>query len=46
MRGICHQLWHAPVLNWDGRVMGCCRNFWSDFGGKRFHRWCDAGADQ
>jgi hypothetical protein len=36
MRGICHQLWHAPVLNWDGRVMGCCRNFWSDFGGNAF----------
>jgi MoaA/NifB/PqqE/SkfB family radical SAM enzyme len=36
MRAICHQLWRAPVLNWDGRVTGCCRNFWGDFGGNAF----------
>jgi hypothetical protein len=36
-RSICHQLWKAPVLNWDGRVMGCCRNFWADFGANAFH---------
>jgi MoaA/NifB/PqqE/SkfB family radical SAM enzyme len=36
MRGICYQLWRAPVLNWDGRVTGCCRNFWGDFGGNAF----------
>jgi hypothetical protein len=36
-RAICHQLWNAPVLNWDGRVMGCCRNFWGDFGADAFH---------
>ena len=36
MRGICHQLWTSPVLNWDGRLMGCCRNFWADFGGNAF----------
>ena len=36
MRGICHQLWRAPVLNWDGRVTGCCRNFWGDFGANAF----------
>ncbi len=35
-RSICHQLWNAPVLNWDGRVMGCCRNFWGDFGADAF----------
>jgi radical SAM family protein len=35
-RAICHQLWNAPVLNWDGRVMGCCRNFWGDFGADAF----------
>lgn len=28
----CHQLWNEPVLNWDGTVLGCCRNFWGDFG--------------
>jgi MoaA/NifB/PqqE/SkfB family radical SAM enzyme len=33
---ICHQLWDAPQINWDGKVMGCCRNFWGDFGGNAF----------
>ena len=37
MRGICHQLWKAPVLNWDGRLTGCCRNFWGDYGVNVFH---------
>ncbi len=31
-RDICYQLWRAPVLNWDGRMLGCCVNFWQDFG--------------
>ncbi len=35
-RSICYQLWNAPVLNRDGRVMGCCRNFWGDFGSNAF----------
>ena len=25
--GICHQLWDDPQINWDGKVLGCCRNF-------------------
>lgn len=33
---ICHQLWELPQINWDGRVLGCCRNFWGDFGGNAF----------
>lgn len=32
MQSICHQLWDAPQINWDGKVLGCCRNFWGDFG--------------
>jgi MoaA/NifB/PqqE/SkfB family radical SAM enzyme len=32
----CHQLWDAPQINWDGKVLGCCRNFWGDFGGDAF----------
>jgi len=36
MRGICHQLWNLPQINWDGKVLGCCRNFWGDFGGNVF----------
>jgi len=35
-RGNCHQLWNAPQINWDGKVLGCCRNFWGDFGGNVF----------
>ncbi len=33
---ICHQLWDAPQINWDGKILGCCRNFWGDFGGNAF----------
>src|SRR3569833_887344 len=36
LRSFCYQLWRAPVLNWDGRVTGCCRNFWGDFGVNAF----------
>ena len=36
MQGICHQLWDQPQINWDGRILGCCRNFWGDFGGNAF----------
>ena len=28
----CTQLWRQPQVNWDGRVLGCCVNYWSDFG--------------
>jgi MoaA/NifB/PqqE/SkfB family radical SAM enzyme len=34
--GICHELWDDPQINWDGKVLGCCRNFWGDFGGNAF----------
>lgn len=30
---ICMQLWNAPQINWDGKVLGCCRNYWGEFGG-------------
>jgi MoaA/NifB/PqqE/SkfB family radical SAM enzyme len=36
LSNICHQLWDAPQINWDGKVLGCCRNFWGDFGGNAF----------
>lgn len=28
----CYQLWKQPQINWDGKLLGCCVNFWSDFG--------------
>ena len=36
MRSICAKLWRAPVVNWNGKILGCCRNFWGDFGGNAF----------
>ena len=33
---ICNQLWDGPQINWDGKVLGCSRNFWGDFGGNVF----------
>ena len=36
MQGICNNLWDDPQINWDGKVLGCCRNFWGDFGGNAF----------
>jgi len=29
---VCHQLWDQPQINWDGRLLGCCMNIYSDFG--------------
>lgn len=28
----CKQLWESPQINWDGKLLGCCINVWSDFG--------------
>lgn len=36
LNSICHQLWDNPQINWDGKVLGCCRNFWGEFGGNAF----------
>lgn len=36
MSGICRELWESPQINWDGRVLGCSRNFWRDFGANAF----------
>ncbi|MBN1319911.1 MAG: cupin domain-containing protein [Thermoleophilia bacterium] len=35
-QSICHELWHSPQIDWDGKVLGCCRNFWGDFGANAF----------
>jgi MoaA/NifB/PqqE/SkfB family radical SAM enzyme len=29
---ICSQLWEQPQINPDGRVLGCCVNYWGDYG--------------
>jgi MoaA/NifB/PqqE/SkfB family radical SAM enzyme len=28
----CIQFWAMPQINWDGRLLGCCVNYWTDFG--------------
>ncbi len=42
MQDICHQLWDMPQINWDGKNLGCCRNFWGDFGGNAFTNGLEA----
>jgi MoaA/NifB/PqqE/SkfB family radical SAM enzyme len=36
LREACLQLWEQPQFNWDGKNLGCCRNFWGEFGGNVF----------
>jgi hypothetical protein len=36
MQSLCNQLWDRPQVNWDGKMLGCTRNFWGDFGGNVF----------
>lgn len=32
----CHQLWEEPQINWDGKILGCCWNYWKEFGRNAF----------
>lgn len=34
----CHQLWDQPQINWNGKILGCCRNTWGDFGHAAFEQ--------
>jgi len=45
MDSLCHQLWDSPQINWDGRMLGCCRNFWGSFGGNVLHEGLAAAFD-
>ena len=27
----CYALWLSPQVNWDGKLLGCCRNKWGGF---------------
>ena len=31
MRHECYSLWLSPQINWDGKLLGCCRNKWGVF---------------
>ncbi|MBF0546404.1 MAG: radical SAM protein [Candidatus Riflebacteria bacterium] len=28
MRNQCYEMWIRPQINWDGKLLGCSRNFW------------------
>jgi MoaA/NifB/PqqE/SkfB family radical SAM enzyme len=45
VQGMCRQLWEQPQINWDGTVLGCCRNFWGDFGGNVFQEGLQQGVN-
>lgn len=32
----CKELWLSPQINWDGKILGCCSEWESDFGGNAF----------
>ncbi|MFQ5506083.1 MAG: radical SAM/SPASM domain-containing protein [Planctomycetota bacterium] len=36
-KNFCFQLWNEPQINWDGKILGCCINTWSDFGENVFN---------
>ena len=36
MRHLCYQMWVRPQVNWDGRLLGCCKNFSAAFAGNVF----------
>lgn len=42
---ICEQLWVNPQINWNGDVLGCCRNFWGTFGANAFTDGLDAAVN-
>ncbi len=32
LRDCCLNLWINPHINYDGKVLGCCINYWDDYG--------------
>lgn len=28
----CLNLWTGPIINFDGKLLGCCINYWDDYG--------------
>ena len=45
MQHLCLELWSKPQINWDGKVLGCSRNFWGEFGGNAFADGLDAAVN-
>jgi hypothetical protein len=36
-KATCLQMWTSPQVNFDGRVVGCCVNYWDDYGNAFSH---------
>jgi MoaA/NifB/PqqE/SkfB family radical SAM enzyme len=36
MRAQCYEMWFNPQVNWDGKLLGCSRNFWGDYAANAF----------
>ncbi|MHA2219514.1 MAG: radical SAM/SPASM domain-containing protein [Candidatus Hodarchaeales archaeon] len=32
LRNCCMYMWTNPQVNYDGRLLGCCVNYWDDYG--------------
>jgi len=32
IQNLCTQLWTGPQINFDGKILGCCVQYWGDFG--------------
>lgn len=32
----CYEMWLKPQINWDGKLLGCSRNFWGFYEGNVF----------
>ncbi|MBF0234196.1 MAG: radical SAM protein [Desulfamplus sp.] len=32
----CYEMWLNPQINWDGKILGCSRNFWGHYGSGAF----------
>jgi len=45
MQHLCFKLWSKPQINWDGKVLGCSRNFWGEFGGNAFSDGLDTAVN-
>ncbi|MBF0526850.1 MAG: radical SAM protein, partial [Deltaproteobacteria bacterium] len=32
----CSEMWQRPQINWDGKLLGCCRNIWGSYADNMF----------
>lgn len=39
---VCTQMWAEPQVNFDGKILGCCINYWGDYGNAFGNKKTDA----